>query len=104
MDIGTQSLTHFPSSHVRDGMQCKTIIKLIMVVQIFPNAVDYEVKKFVLLVKEEGDSKISYLLFGILRGGYQVDCFKVSKINFKAVDVNVQKLRWLDLRLEWGGD
>lgn len=92
MHLSAQRLSHLPATHVRDRMQGETVEELIVVEQIFPDAVDDQVQQLVLLVEEEGHGQVPDLLLGILVGRDQVDGLEVAKVDVPAEDVDIQQL------------
>jgi hypothetical protein len=62
MDIGTECLSHLLAAHIGNGMQCEAIIQLQVILQIFSYAVDDQMQKLMLLMKEESNRKVSNLL------------------------------------------
>ena len=61
-----------------------------MIHEILPYAVDYEMQKLMLLMEEKGNGQVSYLLFGVLCGGNEVDGLKMSEIDIPSENVDVQ--------------
>lgn len=92
MHIRTQRLSHFPTADVGNSMQSKAIVEFIMIKEILFDAIDNKMQKFVLLVEEEGNSKIADLLFRIFSRRYQVQCFKVAKVDVPSENIDVEQL------------
>ena len=92
MYIPTQCFPHLPSTNIGNRMECQAVVQLIVIQQILSDAVDDKVQQLMLFVKKEGNSKISYLLFGILSRGDEVDRFEMPEIDIPAKNVDVEKL------------
>lgn len=62
MYVGTQSLSHLSSTNIRNCMQCKAIVQLIMIQKILLDAVHYQMKEFVFLIEEQCYRQVPNLL------------------------------------------
>jgi hypothetical protein len=96
VDVGAQGVAHFPAANIGNGMQGQAVVELVEVAEILSNAIDDEVKQFMLLVEEEGDGQVADLLFRVFGGGDQVYGLQVPEIDIESVDVDVQQLSLLD--------
>ena len=92
MNVRGQCLAHLPSSNVRDRVQSQAIVEFIVIIQVLPNAIDDKMQKFVLLVQEEGDRKVTDLFLGVFRGRDKVQRFEVAEVDVPSQDIYVQQL------------
>lgn len=73
-------------------MQCQTVEQLVVVQQIFSDAIDHKMKKLMLLVEEECHGQISDLLLGILLRRNQVHGLEVAEVDVPSQDIDIQQL------------
>lgn len=92
MDLGAESLPHFPSSYIGNGVQCQTVEQLVVIQQILPYAVHDKVQQLMLLVEEQSHGKIANLLLRVFLCRDQVDGLEMAKINIPAQNVDVEEL------------
>ena len=92
MYIATQGFSHFSATDIRDRMKGETIVKFVVVQQILSDAVHDQVQELMLLVEEECNSEVTYLLFRVLGRGDEVDSFQVSKVDIVSLYIDVEKL------------
>lgn len=52
MDVFCQSFCHFLSTNIRNCVECKTVMDLVVVVQVFPDRVHDETEEIRILVHE----------------------------------------------------
>lgn len=101
MDLGAQSLAQLLTTDVRNGMQCQAVVQLVVVHEVFSDAVDDEVYQLVLLMQEEGNGKVSDLLLRVFGGRDEIDCLEVSEAHVPAEYVYVKELWRSALALEY---
>ena len=65
MNVATQGLAHFSSTHIGNGVQCETIVQLVVIEEVLPNAVDNKMEEVMLLVEKQGNSEIADLFFRV---------------------------------------
>lgn len=70
-------------------MQRETVVELIVIQQVLPDAVNNQVQEFVFLVEEEGDGEVSNLFFRVFGRRDEVDGFEVSEIDVPSENVYV---------------
>lgn len=89
MNIGGKRFTHLAPTHIRDSMQCETVMELIITDQILPDTVDDQMQQFMLLMQKQRHRKVPNLLFRIFVRRDQVDRFEVSKLHLIPLYVDV---------------
>lgn len=65
MNLPAQRLTHLSTSNICDRVQSKAVKQLVVVQKIFSYAVDDQVQKFMLLMKEESHGEVADLFFRV---------------------------------------
>lgn len=92
MHITTKNFTHLPATNIGNGVQGEAIEQLIVIQQIFPNAVEDEMQELVFLVQEQGHGEVSDLLLRVLGSRDELDGFEVAKVDVPPEDIDVQEL------------
>lgn len=68
-------------------MQGQALVDLVTPVQVFANRVDDQANQIAVLVQEQGESKVTNLLFGVLGRRNEVDGFHVADIDLVTENV-----------------
>ena len=92
MYFRAQGLAHLPAADVGDGVQSEAVEQLIVIQQVFSNAVDDEMKQLMLFVQEQGHGEVADLFLRILVRRDQVDRFKVTEIDVPSQNIDIKQL------------
>jgi hypothetical protein len=92
VDFRAQGLAQLFATDVRNGVQCQAVVQLIVVHEVFPDAVDDQVYQLVLLVQEEGNGEVSDLLLRVFGRRDEVHCLEVSEADVPTENVYIEEL------------